>query len=575
MTERRAPESLRSFRWFGSQNMRAFAHRQRMQQVGFCREDLTGRPVIAILNTWSELSTCHYHLRERAESIRRGILQAGGFPVELPAMSLGEVMVKPTTMLYRNLLAMEAEELLRSHPIDGAVLLGGCDKTTPGLLMGAISMDIPVIFVPAGPMLNGRWRGETIGVGTHTRKYWDELRAGQITDEDWIELEAAMARSYGTCNTMGTASTMTSIAEALGFTLPGASSIPAADSAHPRMATHAGERVVEMVWQDIKPSRLLSRAAFENAARVYLALGGSTNAAIHLLALARRARVPLTLQELGDIARETPILADMMPSGRYLMEDFYFAGGLPALMAQLAPQLHLDCMTVNGRTVGENISDARVIDSHVIRPAGQAVSEQGALAVLYGNLAPNGAVIKPSAASPHLLKHRGPAVVFNDYADVLARIDDEGLAVTEDSILVLRNAGPLGGPGMPEWGNLPIPKKLLARGVRDMVRISDARMSGTHFGTCVLHVAPEAYIGGPLALVQDGDWISLDVTAGRLELEVPEDELARRRAAWVPPLPRYERGYGVMFSGHVQQADEGCDFDFLQQEGRVGEPDIY
>ena len=574
---RKTREQLRSWRWFGTGDTRGFSHRSRMQQVGVRREEVMGRPIIGIVNTWSEISTCHMHLRERAESVKRGILAAGGFPIEMPALSLGEVMVKPTTMFYRNLLAMECEELLRSHPVDGAVLMGGCDKTTPGLLLGAISMDIPAIYLPAGPQLNGHFKGVKVGVGTHTRTYYDELRAGKISAQDWIDLEAAMCRSHGTCNTMGTASTMTSIAEVLGFCLPGATSIPADDAAHPRMAADCGERIVGMVWEDLKPSRIMTAAAVGNAAATYMALGGSTNCAVHLVAMARRAGIALTLDDLDARARDIRVLVNLMPSGDYLMEDFYYAGGLRALLSRIEQHLDLSAMTVTGRTLGENIAGAAVTSGSedIIRAADRPISEHGALAVLYGNLAPDGAVIKPAAADPALMQHAGPAVVFEDMVDMMKRIDDPALDVNENSVLVLMNAGPLGGPGFPEWGNLPIPKKVLAKGIRDMVRISDARMSGTHYGTCVLHVAPEAFIGGPLALVRDGDVIELDVAGRRLHLRVPDDELARRRAAWTAPAPRFERGYGQMFSAHVTQAPMGCDFDFLQAPGTMPEPDIY
>jgi dihydroxy-acid dehydratase len=578
---RRPLESLRSQRWFAADTIRAFAHRQRTQQMGMRRTDFMGKPVIAIVNTWSDLSPCHAHLRERAEAVKRGVWQAGGYPVELPALSVGEVMVKPTTMLYRNFLAMETEELLRSHPVDGAVLLGGCDKSTPGLLMGAISMGLPAIFCPAGPMSNGYWRGTRTGAGTHTKKYWDERRMGRITADDWVELEGRMTRSHGTCNTMGTASTMTSIAEALGFTLPGASSIPATDSGHPRMAAECGERAVAMVWEDLTPARVLSAGSFANALVTYMALGGSTNAAVHLIALARRAGIALTLADMDAAGRATPVLADLFPSGEYLMEDFWFAGGLPGLLTRVAHQLDLGARTVNGRTLGENLAGAAVWNDDVIRPFDRPVTgdpaTRGALAVLRGNLAPGGAVIKPSAASPQLLSHRGPALVFDDHAALSRDIDDPALPVTADTVLVLRNAGPVGAPGFPEWGNLPIPKKLLAQGVTDLVRLSDARMSGTHYGTCVLHVAPEAAVGGPLALVETGDIIELDVASRRLHLAVDDTELARRRAAWTPPPARYERGYTRLYQQHVTQADEGCDFDFLAtgSAAPTPEPDIY
>jgi len=572
---------LRSQRWFAADNIRAFAHRQRTQQMGMRRADFMGKPVIAIINTWSDLSPCHAHLRERAEAVKRGVWQAGGYPVELPALSVGEVMVKPTTMLYRNFLAMETEELLRSHPVDGAVLLGGCDKSTPGLLMGAISMDLPAIYCPAGPMSNGQWHGAKTGAGTHTKVYWDKLRLAEITPADWVDLEGRMTRSHGTCNTMGTASTMTSIADALGFTLPGASSIPAVDSGHPRMAADCGVLAVDMVWSDRKPSDLLTRDSVHNALVTYMALGGSTNAAVHLIAIARRAGIALTLDEMDAVGRTIPVLANLFPSGDNLMEDFWFAGGLLGLLTRLTAHLRLEARTVNGRTLGENLTDARVWNDDVIRPLNNPVSgdpaNHGTLAVLHGNLAPSGCVIKPSAASPELLTHTGPALVFDSHAELSARIEDPALDVTRDTVLVLRNAGPVGAPGFPEWGNLPIPKKLLQQGVRDMVRISDARMSGTHYGTCVLHVAPEAAAGGPLALVETGDMIELDVPRRRIHLAVSDAELARRRAAWTPPPRKFERGYAKLYQQHVTQADTGCDFDFLETgtAQRVPEPDIF
>ena len=572
-------DQLRSRRWFADTGMRGFAHRQRMQQQGVRREDVMERPMVAIINTWSDLSPCHAHLRERAEVVKRGILMAGGFPVELPAMSLGEVMVKPTTMLYRNFLAMEVEELLRSLPCDGVVILAGCDKTTPGTLMGAISMDIPTIFCPAGPMLNDRHVKDgvsrSIGAGTHTRMFWDEYQAGNIDAQEMQHLESRMTRAPGTCNTMGTASTMTGITEALGLSLPGASAIPAMDSAHTRMATDCGERIVAMIWEDLKPSRVLTRASFTNALAVQMALGGSTNAAVHIVAMARRAGVALTLDDLDAMGRQVPVLANLFPSGDRLMEDYYYAGGLPALMHEIRSHLALDAMTVSGRTVGENIADARVLDPEVIRPLTNPVSSAGALAVLRGNLAPDGAVIKPSAASPHLLQHSGRALVFDNQPQMLAAMADPQLDCDANTVLVLRNAGPVGAPGMPEWGNLPIPKKLLKAGVRDMLRLSDARMSGTHYGTCVLHISPESAIGGPLALVQTGDTIVLDLAARSLQLQVSDDELARRRAAWTAPAPIYERGFTRLYQQHVTQAHEGCDFDFLQGTQPTPEPVIY
>jgi dihydroxy-acid dehydratase len=558
--------------------MRGFAHRQRTQQMGLRREEFMGRPVIAIINTWSEMSPCHIHLRGVADAVKRGVLLAGGYPVELPALSVGEVMVKPSTMLYRNFLAMETEELLRSHPIDGAVLLGGCDKSTPGLLMGAISMDLPAIFVPAGPMSNGRWRGVKTGAGTHTRKYWDELRAGAITPQDWVDLESRMTRSIGTCNTMGTASTMTSIVDAMGLTLPGASSIPAADSGHRRMASQCGERIVSMVAEDLRPSALLTRASFLNGAAAYMALGGSTNAAIHLVALAGRAGIKLTLEDLAEAANRIPVCANLFPSGNALMEDFFFAGGLLALLAKLGDHLDLSCRTVNGRSLGENIAQAACYDSDVIRELDNPVvplSRGRTLALLRGNLCPDGAVMKTSAADPRFFNHTGPAIVFDSNAQMLAAIDDPNLDIGPDHVLILRNAGPVGAPGMPEWGNLPIPKKLLAAGVRDMLRISDARMSGTHYGACVVHVAPESAIGGPLSLVRTGDPIRIDVHAGTLDMLVSDEELARRRANWQRPASAYERSYAALYQAHVGQAPEGCDFDFLSGTSRVPEPSIY
>jgi dihydroxy-acid dehydratase len=566
---------LRSRRWYAEQGMRGFAHRQRMQQMGLRRDDVLTRPIVGIVNTWSDLSPCHAHLRERAEAVKRGVLMAGGFPLELPAMSLGEVMVKPTTMLYRNFLAMETEELLRSHPIDGAVLLGGCDKTTPGTIMGAISMDIPALFCPAGPMLNDRHCGRQVGAGTHTRIFWDEMQAGRVGAEEWVHLESRMTRSPGTCNTMGTASTMTAIAEALGLSLPGASSIPAVDAAHPRMAAACGERIVQMIWGDLTPGRILTRASFLNAAAVQMALGGSTNAAVHIIAMARRAGVALTLDDLDAAARRVPVLANLFPSGEGLMEDFYYAGGLPALMQRIAAQLDLDALTITGAPIGAQVLAAAVIDAEVIRPLERPVSDRPALAVLRGNLAPEGAVIKPSAASPQLLRHRGRAIVFDHPAAMAAAVADPNLDCDESTVLVLRNAGPVGAPGMPEWGNLPIPKKLLARGVRDLVRISDARMSGTHYGTCVLHASPEAAVGGPLALVRTGDMIDLDVEKRTLNMLVTDGELAARRAAWRPREQPFQRGWTRLYQQHVTQAHEGADLDFLAGTAPTPEPEIY
>ncbi len=575
---RKTAAELRSARWFAPDDLRSFGHRSRLMQMGYGPEDWVGKPVIGIINTWSDLQPCHAHFKDRVEDVKRGVLQAGGLPVELPALSLSESFQKPTTMLYRNMLAMDAEELLRGHPIDGAVLMGGCDKTTPALLMGATSANYPAIFMPAGPMLRGNWKGKTLGSGSDAWKYWDERRAGNISDTDWFEMEAGIARSAGHCMTLGTASTMTGMAEALGMTLPGASSIPAADASHIRMATECGRRIVEMVWEDLTPAKIQTPHAFENALAVAMAMGCSTNAIIHLIAQARRAGVTLSLDDFERVSRKIPVVANIRPSGdKYLMEDFYFAGGLRAMMKQISGFLHLDAITVNGKTLGENIADAEVTNADVIRPLSNPVYAEGSLAVLKGNLAPDGCVMKPSAANPKFLKHTGPAIVFDDYAAMKKATDDENLDVTEDHVLVLRNAGPQGGPGMPEWGMLPIPKKLVKRGVRDMVRISDARMSGTSYGACVLHVAPESYVGGPLALVKTGDRISIDVAARSISLDVPEAELAARRAALAKPPARYERGYGWMFTRHIRQANEGCDFDFLETSfgAPVGEPAIY
>jgi dihydroxy-acid dehydratase len=568
-------EDLRSRRWYAERGMRGFAHRQRMQQMGLRREDVLTRPIVGIINTWSDMSPCHAHLRERAEAVKRGVLLAGGMPFELPAMSLGEVMVKPTTMLYRNFLAMETEELLRSHPIDGVVLLGGCDKTTPGTLMGAISMGIPALFCPAGPMLNDRHRGRQVGAGTHTRMFWDEMQAGRVSADEWVHLESRMTRSPGTCNTMGTASTMTSIAEALGLSPAGASSIPAMDAAHPRMAAACGERIVQMIWSDLTPAKILTRGSFLNAVAVQMALGGSTNAVVHIIAMARRAGVALTLDDLDAMGRKVPVLANLFPSGQGLMEDFYYAGGLPALMQRLREFLSLDEMTSSGEPLRVQVDAAEVIDAETIRPLDRPVSTEPALAVLRGNLAPQGAVIKPSAATPALMRHRGRALVFDSQPQMLAAMADPDLDCDETTVLVLRNAGPVGAPGMPEWGNLPIPKKLLAKGVRDMLRLSDARMSGTHYGTCVLHASPEAAVGGPLALLRSGDMIEIDVAARRLEMLVDAAELAARRAAWKPPVQPFKRGWTQLYQQHVTQAHEGCDLDFLAGTEPTPEPVIF
>ncbi len=575
---RKSPETLRSARWLAPDDLRGFGHRSRAMQMGYDPQDWVGKPVIALLNTWSDFNPCHAHFKHRVEDVKRGVLQAGGFPLELPVHSVSETFLKPSSMLYRNMLAMETEEVIRSHPVDGVVLLGGCDKSTPALLMGATSAGVPAIYLPAGPMLPGNWKGKVLGSGSDAWKFWDERRAGNIDAAQWQEIEGGIARSYGHCMTMGTASTMTAIAEAIGMTLPGASSIPAADANHMRMSTQTGRRIVDMVWEDLTPARIQTRAAFENAITVAMAMGCSTNAIIHLIAQARRAGCDIGLEDFDRASRHVAVIANVRPSGStYLMEDFYLAGGLRALMKRLGDLLHLDALTVTGMSVGENIADAEVYDDDVIRTLDNPIYREGALAVLRGNLAPEGCVIKPSACAPHLLKHTGPALVFDDYPTMKAAIDDEALDVTADHVLVLRNAGPQGGPGMPEWGMLPIPKKLVRQGVRDMIRISDARMSGTSYGACILHVSPESFVGGPLALLRTGDEVRVDVAARSIDMLVPPEELARRRASFVPPPPRFERGYGWMFSRHIGQAHVGCDFDFLETSfgSPAGEPDIF
>ena len=575
---RKQPADLRSARWFGPADLRSFGHRSRAMQMGYSPEEWQGKPIIAIVNTWSDLQPCHAHFKQRVDDVKRGILMAGGFPVELPALSVSESYVKPTTMMYRNMLAMETEELLRSHPVDGAVLMGGCDKTTPGLLLGATSMNIPAIFLPAGPMLRGNFQGKFLGSGSDSWKYWDELRAGKITEQEWLGVEGGIARSYGTCMTMGTASTMTAIAEAIGMVLPGGSSVPAADSGHIRLASESGRRIVEMVWEDLTPHKIQTRPAFENAIAVAMAMGCSTNAIIHLIAMARRANCDIGLDDFERFSRIVPVIGNVRPTGSaYLMEDFFYAGGIRALMGQMLQHLQLDCLTVTGKTLGENIRGAKVFNDDVIRPLSKPIYGEGSLAVLKGNLAPDGCVIKPAAMDQRFLKHSGPALVFDDYPSMKKAVDDETLDITADHVLVLRNAGPQGGPGMPEWGMLPMPKKLLKEGHRDMLRISDARMSGTSYGACILHVAPESYIGGPLALLRTGDIITLDVDARSIRMDVSDAELARRRAEWVPPPVRFERGYGWVFTKHIQQANEGCDFDFLKTDfgAPVSEPVIY
>ena len=543
--------------------------------MGYGREEYDGKPVVAILNTWSDLNPCHIHFKQRVEEVKRGVWQAGGFPVELPVLSVTETFMKPSPMMYRNLLAMETEEVLRSQPADGVVLMGGCDKTTPGLLMGALSVNIPALFLPAGPMLRGHYKGDVLGSGSDSWKYWDERCAGNLSQAEWFGVEDGIARSPGHCMTMGTASTMTAMAEVLGFTIPGASSIPAVDANHSRMASRCGQRIVEMIWEDLKPRDVLSRASFENAITADIALGGSTNAIIHLLAMAGRAEIEMTLDDFDTIARRTPLIANVRPAGAYLMEDFYYAGGILAFLQQIRTLLDLSARTVNGSTLEDHIIMGEVVNAEVIGSLEKPFGTTASTAVLYGNLAPNGAVIKAAAASPNLLQHTGKAVVFEDYPDLKARIHDDALDVDSSSVIVLKNAGPKGGPGMPEWGMLPIPEKLLKQGVRDMVRISDARMSGTSYGTCVLHISPESYVGGPLALVQNGDEITLDVSQRTLTLNITEKEMAARRTAWRAPAQVYGRGFSALYMRHVTQAHQGCDFDILHSGAETPEPAIY
>jgi dihydroxy-acid dehydratase len=566
---------LRSARWFEADDLRSFGHRSRALQMGYDYPDFMGKPVVAIVNTWSDLQPCHAHFRTRAEEVKRGVWQAGGFPVELPALSLSETYVKPTTMLYRNLLALETEELLRSHPVDGVVMMGGCDKTTPALIMGALSMNLPAIFLPAGPMLRGNYAGRVLGSGSDVWKYWAEKQAGRLSESEWRSMEAGIARSYGTCMTMGTASTMAVLAETLGLTLPGASSVPAADAGHARMATACGRRIVAMIGEDVKPRDILSRASFENALVAQMAIAGSTNAMVHLIAMAGRAGIELTLTDFDRVAREVPVTVNLRPTGSYLMEDFFYAGGTPALLATLAAHLDLSARTVAGGTLGEATSGAKVYNDDVIRPLSRPVSSAAGTAVLTGNIAPDGCVMKPSAAEPRLLRHTGPALVFRDYNEMAAKVDRDDLDVTPDHVLVLQNAGPVGGPGMPEWGMLPIPRKLLKQGVRDMLRVSDGRMSGTSYGACILHVAPESHIGGPLAAVRTGDAVSVDVERRSIRVALTDAEIDRRLIEWRPPDRFYPRGYGRLSAAHIRQADKGCDFDFLEGTAPVPEPEIH
>jgi dihydroxy-acid dehydratase len=561
-------KNKRSREWFQAPEYYGFGRRAWLRSEGFPADVFDGKPVVGICNSWSELNNCNAHLRDVATAVKRGVWAAGGVPLEFPTISLGEMFMRPTTMMYRNLMAMDVEESIRANPLDAVVLLCGCDKTTPAQLMGAASADIPAIVVPGGPMLAGEWRGQRLGSGTDGKKLFDQFRTGRITEEEWCEIEGCIARTAGHCTVMGTASTMTSLAEALGMTLPGSANIPAPDSRRMAIAELSGRAAVGMIEPELKPSRILTRAAFENAITVLMALGGSTNAVIHLIAIAGRLGIPLALDDFDRISRRTACIVDVMPSGRFLMEDLFHAGGVPAVMNRIQDLLDGDCETVNGKTIAENISGAIPLNGDVIRPRDRPLYPEGGIAVLRGNLAPNGAVIKQSAASEDLLQHRGPAYVFETRDEMLAGVERDDLPVNRDTILVMRNCGPKGAPGFPEWGHIPMPRKLLNEGVTDMVRISDARMSGTSYGTVVLHVTPESAIGGPLALVQTGDEILLDVPGRRLELLVPAEELDRRARLFTPPPRHYDRGYGRLFLDHVTQADLGCDFDFLSPEYR-------
>jgi len=570
------PEQLRSHRYLGSDDLRSFGHRSRQKQAGFSTDDFKDKPVIGILNTWNDLISCHAHFKQRVEDIKRGVWQAGGFPVEIPVMGLSETFMKPTSMYYRNLLAMEGEEVLRTYPIDAAVLMVGCDKTTPALLMGALSADVPSIVMPAGPMNRTAWHGEQLASGTDVWRFWAERGAGRLSCEAWCQLEDHIAASPGHCMTMGTASTMTALAEVMGMTLAGASSVPATHSGHARMASMTGRQAVELAWLNVKPSEILNRTAFENAITTLMAIGGSTNAIVHLMAMAGRTGVKLTLEDFDLASQRTPVLANLRPAGKFVMADFFDAGGLNALLVQIADLLHLDAQTVEGQTLRAAMDGAKIWNDDVIRRRDNPICATGSLAVLRGNLAPDGCVIKPAAAEAELLQHRGPAAVFKDYPDLKSRIDDASLALTKEHVIVLQNAGPLGAPGIPEWGMLPIPKYLLEQGVRDMVRISDARMSGTSYGACVLHVSPESFVGGPLALVHDGDMITLDVAGRRLHLEISDEEMATRKAGWKAPTAKFTRGYGKLYLNETTQAHEGCDFRFLHADGsQDADPSIY
>lgn len=557
-------EKLRSEEWFGKDDKMGFVHRSWLRNQGHPDHMFRGKPVIGICNTWSDLTPCNAHLREFAEIVKRGIYEAGGFPLEFPVMSLGETIMKPTTMLWRNLVSMDVEETIRANPLDGIVLLTGCDKTTPSTLMGAASVDLPTIVVPGGPMLNGKWRGKDVGSGTLTWQLSEGLKEGTITEKDMVEAESCMSRSAGHCMTMGTASTMGVMVEALGLTLPGASAIPAVDSRKKVMAHLAGNRIVEMVREDLKLSKILTREAFENAIKVNSAVGGSTNMPIHLTAIAGRIGVDLDIEDFDRLGSQMPMLVNLMPSGKYLMEDFFYAGGLPVVIDEIRERIHIGAITANGKTIGDNCRNAPCYDREVIGTVDAPIKENAGIVVLKGNLCENGAMIKPSAATPALMQHKGKAVVFETIEDYHQRIDDPALEIDETSVMILKGVGPVGYPGMPEVGNMDLPEKLLRKGVKDMVRISDGRMSGTAYGTVVLHVSPEAAIGGNLALVRNGDLIELDVKGKRLTLHVSDEELTERRKHWVKPKPVAERGYTKMFIQHVEQADKGCDFDFLK-----------
>ncbi len=570
------PLKFRSSAWFDTEDEIGFSHRASLRSQGFTREAFAGRPVIGVCNSWSELNNCNAHLRGLAEAVKRGVWAAGGFPLEFMTISLGEELMMPTAMLYRNLMAMDVEEMIRSNPLDGVVLLCGCDKTTPAQLMGAASMDLPSIMVSGGPMLRGVWKNEELGSGTDLWKRWDERRAGRMSSEEWNEMEGCISRSPGHCMTMGTASTMTGIAEALGMMLPDCASIPAADSRRQAIAEASGRRIVEMVKEKLAPRRILTPHAFENSIRLCVALGGSTNAVIHLVAIAGRLGLQIPLTQFDSLSRSTPYIVNVQPSGKYLMEHLYYAGGVPAVMKEILPLLHAQALTVTGRTITENVAHATCYNRDVIRPLKDPLNQEGSLAVLFGDLAPNGAVMKTAAASPALLQHTGKAVVFENYQEMLSRVDDPSLQVDASNVLVLKNGGPVGAPGMPEWGQIPIPATLLKQGVQDMVRISDSRMSGTSFGTVVLHISPESAVGGPLAIVQTGDLIQLDVPRRRLDLLIPDETRKRRMQEWRPSPPRYGRGFYRLFLEHVLQAHEGCDFDFLRatSEDKPYEPQI-